>query len=153
MRISRAPRQVERRAARAHPAPEVVQAILDLAQHRHGVGDHRLVGRAVAVVGLDRRGHRRQTGLEGLAKTDQVGAALGVVGDARGLGGAQARQGRRELVDRRGEDVHAASVAAGPWSSRSIASPFGRPRYHPALPMPIPSTPTCRTAPCPVCSC
>jgi hypothetical protein len=87
--------------------------VVDFAEHGEAVAEQALVPRALAEVGVQRLDHARQAGLEGGAQAPEIVAALGEVGATRGLGGAQAVQGRAQVGERGiGGHVHTAESSA-----------------------------------------
>ena len=69
---------------RLHPAAQVLERDLDVADHRHQLHQHRLVARAVAVVGADGVADRFLVVEDVAAQLQQVGLALGQRGQRMG---------------------------------------------------------------------
>ncbi len=99
-------------AARPHPAPEVRAQVVDLRQHRHGVGHERLVRGAVAEVGGDRGDHILAAGMHGVAEAREVGATLRGVGTSPSPRPAQRVEGGLE-IGVRGVGVHGGQCRHG----------------------------------------
>jgi hypothetical protein len=97
-------------AARFHPATQVAAQVVDLGDHRHRIGEQRLVRRAVAEVGLDRRDHGVAAGLECLAQASEVVEALPCVRPLPLPCGAQTIEAGAQIGDGGAGGIHRTTI-------------------------------------------